>query len=547
MGADIGWESLGNDDYKVTVSVYRDCGGVNLVNSRIRFESKGKYSDISTTTQQMSAGIDITPIVCPGQCTRCTSPNCSYQYGLEKYELTTVISVALLRQKNVCDVKISWTQCCRDGIITTGAANQNYFVDAQLNVCLQPEDNAPIFVDNPIAYVCLGQDVVLNMGAYDVDTVNGKVDSLFHRLGNPKTSSFGKTTWKSPYNSQKTLAFLGFPNDSASLPRGFHFDSKTGELRFRPMKIEHSVIKTEIQEYRNGKIIGTVRRDMEIAVVKCPENNPEFISGPSCANPTPSIHKIYSCTNAPICFDICTPKRDSADTTALTWDMGIADGTFNLKMGKKGKTARFCWTPKTTDARKTPHEFIVSNEGCSANSTVTHKFQIFVGDTNKADFKPSIDSGFVDLKVDFANTSKNGKNWQWDFGNGQTSTSFEPTVTYTNPGWYTVSLTTSDDFGHCNSVHFDTIKVRTKPIGIGKFNKSQATVFPNPTTGLVNLASISEEGALVEIMNYQGKLVYTDNHSKGQQIDLSNFDKGVYILKVSTKSEQPQYWNLVRE
>jgi len=62
--------------------------------------------------------------------------------------------------------------------------------------------------------------------------------------------------------------------------------------------------------------------------------------------------------------------------------------------------------------------------------------------------------------VSFTNLSNNGITYHWDFGNGQTSTDVNPTVTYTAPGNYTVTLVVSG--GACGT---DTL-VKTDLISI---------------------------------------------------------------------------------
>ena len=49
--------------------------------------------------------------------------------------------------------------------------------------------------------------------------------------------------------------------------------------------------------------------------------------------------------------------------------------------------------------------------------------------------------------VIFDNTSQNGNTYLWDFGDGQTSTDFEPTHFYDTPGFYTAMLIVSDSSG----------------------------------------------------------------------------------------------------
>lgn len=70
----------------------------------------------------------------------------------------------------------------------------------------------------------------------------------------------------------------------------------------------------------------------------------------------------------------------------------------------------------------------------------------------KSDFKSNTRSGPAPLNVDFTDLSSSDsgiKAWNWDFGDGTTSTlQTPPTHTYTNPGSYTVKLTATDGAGN---------------------------------------------------------------------------------------------------
>ncbi|MFI5185580.1 MAG: PKD domain-containing protein, partial [Chitinophagales bacterium] len=58
-----------------------------------------------------------------------------------------------------------------------------------------------------------------------------------------------------------------------------------------------------------------------------------------------------------------------------------------------------------------------------------------------ANFTASATSGCSPLKVTFSDQSTgNPTSWDWDFGNGQLSTVQNPTVSYAQPGTYTVTL-----------------------------------------------------------------------------------------------------------
>lgn len=49
--------------------------------------------------------------------------------------------------------------------------------------------------------------------------------------------------------------------------------------------------------------------------------------------------------------------------------------------------------------------------------------------------------------VSFSNTSENASSYQWDFGDGSSSTERSPTHEYTESGDYTVKLTASSNGG----------------------------------------------------------------------------------------------------
>ncbi len=65
---------------------------------------------------------------------------------------------------------------------------------------------------------------------------------------------------------------------------------------------------------------------------------------------------------------------------------------------------------------------------------------------------------FNNLELTFQNLSSNADTYEWDFGNGNTSTAVHPNNTYADPGVYIVTLIATDDKG-CK----DTIQ---KPITI---------------------------------------------------------------------------------
>ncbi|MGF6848114.1 gliding motility-associated-like protein [Chitinophaga sp. W3I9] len=83
----------------------------------------------------------------------------------------------------------------------------------------------------------------------------------------------------------------------------------------------------------------------------------------------------------------------------------------------------------------------------------------------KADFNASSTSDCELLLTTFSDKSTGQPiSWQWDFGNGYTSTEQHPGATYVKPGVYTVSLTVKDAAGQSSTItKTGFITVRSKP------------------------------------------------------------------------------------
>lgn len=86
----------------------------------------------------------------------------------------------------------------------------------------------------------------------------------------------------------------------------------------------------------------------------------------------------------------------------------------------------------------------------------------------------------------------------------------------------------------------------TGALGVGTFDKSQAVVTPNPTTGKVNITSsgITE----VTILDVTGKLLLTKTYSPVDEInfDLSQFNNGIYFARLSNVRGESETIRMVK-
>jgi PKD repeat protein len=160
---------------------------------------------------------------------------------------------------------------------------------------------------------------------------------------------------------------------------------------------------------------------------------------------------------------------------------------------------------------------------------------VFIEAGSFAGYEPKPISRFSyklnDFDVFFQNESSQAKYFEWDFGDGHTSTSFAPQHTYEQEGTYFVKLTCSGD---CRK------NVFRKKITIKKEKESEipaqsfiVQVFDNN----LNIKSNQDfKDMLVEIIDVSGRLVHSEKTSikagDSKLISLSNLGQGIYIARL---------------
>ncbi len=141
-----------------------------------------------------------------------------------------------------------------------------------------------------------------------------------------------------------------------------------------------------------------------------------------------------------------------------------------------------------------------------------------------------------DKTVQFINESQYANKYDWDFGDGFSSTQIEPSHTY-DYGEYTVVQEVENDCGT------DTLSYKISIItGVDDnlFAKEQLKLYPNPAQNTFQLKYVSEDykGAVqVTIMNIEGKVIMQQVLNKSNEtllipFNVSNYSKGLYQLHI---------------
>lgn len=363
VGSDISYTCLGGNTYRIDLTFYRDCrGSAAPLGVGIEFRSASCNQYFTDTLLLVTGtGNEIT-YPCPTLVTSCDDPSSSIP-GIQEYKYSGIITFPM----QCADWVISWSYCCRNCDITTmqtaspcvEGANPGMYIAATLDNLNLSCNSSPRFTNIPVAFLCVGQNFTYNHGVIDPDG-----DSLVYSLVNPLV------------NATDSIPFL--PGYSATNPitssPAFAINSATGDLTLTPTQIEVGVVSILVQEYRNGVLIGSVVRDMEIYVRACNNNLPTASGINGGTSRDTSV-----CPGTNLCFDILSNDIDPNQIVTMRWNQGIPGATFTVS-GFPFPTGRFCWTPSPFDVRPTPYTFTVTvtDDACPNVGFQTYSFQVFV-------------------------------------------------------------------------------------------------------------------------------------------------------------------------
>ncbi|MDX5319834.1 MAG: hypothetical protein LPK45_02110, partial [Bacteroidota bacterium] len=335
--------------YLITLTVYRDCNGINLSQSNMVARCSSTTLNITNQTKVSVRDITKVPNSC-GVVSRCAGG--ASQYGTEEHVWTMTLDLSTY---SCCEWQLSWEQCCRNGAITTGAANQNMYITAMLNKCVTACNNSPEFNSKvgEQVLVCHNWDQTLDFSATD----SADNDSLSYHLVSAKTGLNSSVTYNGNFTFERPMTFFGFPNQNLQWPAGFRLDPATGILRFRPTQVNQiGIIAVEVREWRlvNGSMmqIGSIVVDLQVRVIPCPNNN----QAPRIKSPISA----RVCAGNKICIPIQTEDDNLNDTVRISWNQLLPGATFTHNNGvKRLASGEVCWTPDTSFIRQAGHAFKV--------------------------------------------------------------------------------------------------------------------------------------------------------------------------------------------
>ncbi|MBL7944698.1 MAG: gliding motility-associated C-terminal domain-containing protein [Flavobacteriales bacterium] len=352
MGGDITYECLGNNQYRVNMSFFRDCNGVgaptSCSNGDLRFNVRSTTCNANFNACFVRQSIEVVTPICPGAVDRCNSS--AGQYGVERHRYSAVIDLTPWAGCGT-DWIIDWDLCCRNNAITSlnNPGGRDLYLSARLNNTVTPCNSSPRFINDPVPFGCVGQPIVYNHGITDLAG-----DSLSFELA-PARGTNGAAI---PYNAGYTFTQPVITSGGAN---AVTIDPSTGTIRFTPSIAQFAVVTVLVREFRNGVQIGQYTRDLQFAIIACNNNNPTA----SGINGTNSF--VYNvCAGTSFCFDVNSQDADATQLVTMTWNAAIPGATFTTTGGPR-PVGTFCWTPTTADIGQQIFTVSVEDNACVLN------------------------------------------------------------------------------------------------------------------------------------------------------------------------------------
>ncbi|MDX2249861.1 MAG: gliding motility-associated C-terminal domain-containing protein [Bacteroidia bacterium] len=434
MGSDLRYECLSGETYRITLTIYRDCIGSNLTDKQnIVFRSDSCGIAPYILKADRTSLIELSPL-CPSQQPSSTC-NGGILPGVEEhtYELVTTLP------QQCPDWNTSWQLCCRNYAITNSVVTTitRMYIEATLDNLNVSCNNSPYFVNAPVPFLCEGEPFLFNNGVLDDDG-----DSLVFELTNP-LDYVGGIPIPVPYNPGFSVAYPMATNP----PGSFNFDPNSGQFAFTPNGLQQGIVALRVKEYRNGVLIGSTMRDIQMVVIFCTNQVP-FIQTPTNVSGGQLNGNTFSvCAGNTLSFNIQATDPNAIDTLSLfsTLAAAIPNASFTFS-GINPINTTFSWPTTTADTGNYFFTVAVADNGCPIIGKANVGFNIIVNEgeilpPNTTLICPATDS-LVPLVASTPNPGGAGT-YLWTPATGLSNPNIRNPIVNTSGGNFPINYTVS--------------------------------------------------------------------------------------------------------
>ena len=357
MGGELTYTYVSPGVYNLNLSLYRDCTGIPApVNVLISASSVSCGSSGTNATLLPTAS---SPTSVLTNCSAVTNTcNGGTYTGVERWDYQGLITLPSCN-----DWVLTYSDCCRNAAITNLQTPSNFGATfrATLNNLDAPVNNSPQFSNIPTFILSQGLTQTHNNGAFDSDG-----DSISISL----TSALDNTGLPIPYSA----GFSYLNPISTSTP--LSVDPFTGDMTMTPSNPEVDVFAFEVLEFRNGVLIGSMTRDLQVQVVNSNNQLPTLsgINGNNtfvanvCSNDT--LNFTLNVNDADV-SDIVSIDLTAVDASGLTYSTNITGNTGMVNIN---------WPTNISHVRSQPYLVYVKvyDNACPYVGSQTFVYQIYV-------------------------------------------------------------------------------------------------------------------------------------------------------------------------
>ncbi|NRA50926.1 MAG: hypothetical protein HRU12_17490, partial [Phaeodactylibacter sp.] len=278
VGGEMNYTCLGDDEYEITLTIFRDCFNGNPNAWFDNPASIGVFNEDNVLLQQILVPLlnnDTLNPVLTSECLVVPPDVCVH---------TTTYRTIVTLPPIAGGYQLAYQRCCRNETIVnivdpldTGATYGVTISEAALEAC----NSNPKFQEWPPIYICVNEPIVFDQSAIDQDG-----DSIVYRLCTPLTGATPDIPQPQPPNNPPyaEIQWIDPPYNVDNMLNGspggapLTINSQTGLLTGFPVTQGQFVVGICVEEYRNGVLISTTRRDFQYNIGLCGEANAAFLA-----------------------------------------------------------------------------------------------------------------------------------------------------------------------------------------------------------------------------------------------------------------------------
>lgn len=159
-----------------------------------------------------------------------------------------------------------------------------------------------------------------------------------------------------------------------------------------------------------------------------------------------------------------------------------------------------------------------------------------------SNFSTNTTSGDAPLSIQFTDLSQNATGWNWDFGDGATSTDQSPMHTYSTAGTYTANLTVSNANGASSQTTKINVKESSSSGGSSSSHHSSSSGSGSISSGNTNTVSASLENESNATANVTANVTEAAKETQSEP-NVQDSEQNSTEANITQPSEQTQSSN----